>query len=150
VNQDLKPYLVAAVLAFAAWNIGKNSAPKPEVVPDAVTGLTLRGQFIGPTAAKDAADFSVMVDEIAHELSDDGKRPSPWYTTGLQVEELRSRVRIAMMNGESIGTRQPHVKKIVGDYLTAKLGVDPGPLVNRDAWVSALRDVAKESARAAK
>jgi len=150
VKNDLKPYIFALVLAFVAWQLGKNSAPKPEVVPDLATGLILKGQFIGPTAAQDAADFSAMTSEIAHELEDDGKRPTPWYGTGLQVEELRSRVRIAMMDGQSIGARQPHVKKLVGDYLTAKLGVDPGPLVNRDAWVAALRDVAKESARAAK
>jgi hypothetical protein len=146
---DLKPYLFAGLLCLGAWHLGRTSAPRPDVVPEA-PGLVLRGQFIGPTAAADAAMFSALCDELAIELEEDGKRPAPWYTTGIQVEHLRSSAREGRMRGESLGIRQPHVKKLVGDYMTQKLGVNPGELTNRSEWVACFRDIARASANAAK
>lgn len=145
---DLKPYLLVGLLCLGAWHLGRTSAPKPEELPS--SGLNLRGQFVGPTASQDAASFSTLCDELAIELEEDGRRPQPWITTGIQIEEIRSRAREGRMRGESMGARQPHVKKLVGDYMTQRLGVDPGELKNRDVWVATFREIAKEAARASK
>ena len=147
---EIKPYLLAGLLCLLAWNLGRNSALKPEPVPVPTSGLVLKGQFIGPAASQDASMLSALCDELAIELEEDGRRTSPWYTTGIQVEHLRSSAREARLRGESLGSRQPHVKKLVGDYMTQKLGVNPGELTNRSEWVACFRDIARACADAAK
>ena len=147
---DIKPYLLAGCLCLFAWYLGRTSVKAPEPVPVPASGLVLRGQFIGPSASQDAAMLSALCDELAIELEDDGKRPAPWYTTGIQIEELRSRAREGRMRGESLGARQPHAKKLIGDYMTQKLGVNPGELTNRSEWVACFRDISRACADAAK
>lgn len=147
---DPKPYILAAMLCFGAWYAGRATAPTPDIPLVPTSGLSLRGQFIGPTAAQDAAQWSALCDELASRLELDGKRDAPWITTGLQVETLRTCAREAMLDGASLSARQPHVKKIVGDYMTQKLPVNPGELTNRSDWVAVFRDIGKEAANAAK
>lgn len=147
---DPKPYLLAALLCVGAWYVGRSTAPTPEVPLVPVTGLSLRGQFIGPTAAQDAAQWSALCDEMAVKLETDGKKDAPWITTGLQVETLRTCAREAMLDGVSLSARQPHVKKLVGDYMTQKLPINPGELTNRADWVSVFHDIARAAADAAK
>lgn len=146
---DLKPYIFAAVLFAGAYYLGKSSNPTPEI-PPLPAELVLKGQFIGPTASQDAAMLSALCDELAVEIEEDGQKSPPRLTTGLQLEELRTAAREGRMRGESLAARQPHARKLIGDYMTQKLGVDPGEIKNRADWVAAFRTIAKACADAAK
>lgn len=146
---DLKPYIFAAVLFAGAYYLGKSSNSTPEI-PPLPAELVLKGQFIGPTASQDAAMLSALCDELAVEIEEDGQKSQPRLTTGLQLEELRTAAREGRMRGESLAARQPHARKLIGDYMTQKLGVDPGEIKNRADWVAAFRTIAKACADAAK
>lgn len=146
---DLKPYIFAGALVLGAYYLGRTSSPSPEI-PPAPAELVLRGQFIGPTASQDAAMLSALCDELAVQIEEDGRKSSPRLTTGMQLEELRTAAREGRMRGESLAARQPHARKLIGDYMTQKLGVDPGEIKNRADWVSAFRTIAKACADAAK
>lgn len=146
---DIKPYLFAAALCLGAFWLGKSSSKVPEI-PPVPAEIVLRGQFIGPTAAQDAAMLSALCDELAVLIEEDGRKSQPRLTLGLQLEELRAVAREGRMRGESMAARQPHARKIIGDYMTQKLGVDPGEIKNRGDWVTAFRAIAKACADAAK
>lgn len=135
------------LLALAGYlSLGDRTSPPP--APDGP--LVLRGLFVGQDAAEDAAILAAMSAEIADEMEWDGRQPSPLLTTGVAMDELRTRAMDARMAGVSMGDRQQQVRAAVSAYLTDHVGIDGGPLTDaqRAAWVSAYRTIAEAASAA--
>lgn len=127
----------AALAAFVEYG-PRNSTPAPS------GGLSLRGKWIGPAAAEDAAAFSGLCRGIADALEADGSRQQPRITTGVQIED----VRVAAAEGRFLPRRltqeQPHAVAAAGKYLDDVAGMSGGPLdaAARAKWVEAYRALA--------
>lgn len=138
------------VLAAALWLAsGEKTPPSPAPPAD---GLTLRGLFIGPTAADDAVAFGALCDSIADAIDFDGSLESPRLKTGVQFDDLRTTAAVYRMKGVSIGARQPHVRKAIHEYLDQAVGTSGGPVSvdKRRQWVDAFRAIARACADATK
>lgn len=135
--------LVAAAIAFAPQRQSPAPSPTP-VPPDA---FTLKGKFIGPTAAADAATLSALCDELASCIEYDGQHDQR-LKTGVAFDELRIAAREMRCRGDSIGARQPKVRDAVHKFLDDAVGTSGGPVTpeSRAAWVSALRDLSRAAA----
>jgi hypothetical protein len=135
--------LVAAYLAFAP----SRQAPAPTPAPVPPDAFTLRGKFIGPTAAEDAATMSALCGELAECIEYDGKNDQR-LKTGVAFDELRIAAREMRCKGESIGARQPAVRDAVHKFLDDSVGSSGGPVTpeSRAAWVAALRDLSRAAA----
>lgn len=134
--------VAAAVIAFTPHRQAPSPTPAP-VPPDA---FTLRGKFVGPSAATDAAMFAALLGELADCLEQDGQRKDgPRLRTGVAFDELRIAAREARMRGESLGARQPAVRDAVHGFLDQAVGTSGGPVTpeSRNAWVQAYRDLSK-------
>lgn len=137
--------VVAAIaLLFVAYTTYSPAPPAPPPAPEP-TGLSLRGLFVGETAASDAATLAALCDEIAAEIEWDGKQAEPLLKTGVAFDTLRTRAREFRLKGESIGERQPRVADKVAEYLFLEVGDSGGPVEpsQRVAWVAAYRDIAE-------
>lgn len=144
----------AALLAAAAfaWNASSPSpAPTPAPGPPP-GGLVLRGTFVGPDAAADAATVSALMDEIASEIEWDGMQPEPLIRTGVAVDDLRQRARELRCRGVSLGEKHPRARESIKAYLDATAGVSGGPLTpaQRAAWISAYREIGRAAADASR
>jgi hypothetical protein len=139
--------LVAAAIAF----MPQKATPTPQPVPVPPDVFTLRGKFIGPSAASDAATFSALCDELASCIEYDGQHDQR-LKTGVAFDELRIAAREMRCRGESIGARQPQVRDSVHKFLDDAVGSSGGPVTpeSRAAWVSALRDLARAAADVSK
>lgn len=137
-----------AILAWAFTNI--ETAPNPGPVPP--TGLVLRGLFIGPNAFSDAVVLSSLTSEIGDCIEYDGTLPDPRLKTGVAFDDLRIAAREARLRGESLGARQPKVREAIHNYLDEVVGTSGGPVTpaDRAKWVSAMRDISRACADAAK
>lgn len=142
--------LVAA--AAVAWMAGRPAAPGPQPSPPPAPRLDLRGTFVGPEAATDAATVSALLDELASEIEWDGKQPEPLIRTGVAIDDLRQRARELRCRGVSIGDRNPRARDAIRDYLDKNAGRGGGPLTleQRAAWVNAFRDLARAAADASR
>ena len=140
--------LIAAVIAFSP---SRSSTPTPTPVPVPPDSFTLRGKFIGVSAASDAATFSALCAELADCIEYDGSHDQR-LKTGVAFDELRIAAREMRCRGESIGARQPQVRDAVHKFLDDAVGSSGGPVTpeSRAAWVSALRDLARAAADVAK
>ena len=127
-----------AVLAAYVEYGPRNSTPAPG------GEFSLRGKWIGPQAADDAAAFAGLCRGIADALEADGSRQQPRITTGVQVED----VRVAAAEGRFLPRRltqeQPHAVAAAGKYLDEAAGTSGGPLdaAARAKWVQAYRQLA--------
>ena len=139
--------LVAAVIAFLP---GKTS-PQPAPLPVPPSAFTLRGKFIGASAAEDASTMSALCGELAECIEYDGSHDQR-LKTGVAFDDLRIAAREMRCRGESIGARQPAVRDAVHKFLDEAVGSSGGPVTpeSRAAWVSALRDLARAAADVAK
>ena len=135
--------VVAAAIAF----MPSKPAPTPQPAPVPPDAFTLRGKFIGPTAAEDAATMSALCGELASCIEYDGQHDQR-LKTGVAFDELRIAAREMRCRGESIGARQPQVRDAVHKFLDDSVGSSGGPVTpeSRAAWVSALRDLARAAA----
>jgi hypothetical protein len=135
--------VVAAAIAF----MPSKPAPTPQPVPVPPDAFTLRGKFIGPTAAEDAATMSALCGELASCIEYDGQHDQR-LKTGVAFDELRIAAREMRCRGESIGARQPQVRDAVHKFLDDAVGSSGGPVTSesRAVWVSALRDLARAAA----
>ncbi len=135
--------LVAAAIAF----MPSKATPTPQPAPVPPDAFTLRGKFIGPSAASDAATFSALCDELASCIEYDGSHDQR-LKTGVAFDELRIAAREMRCRGESIGARQPQVRDAVHKFLDDAVGSSGGPVTpeSRAAWVAALRDLARAAA----
>ena len=136
--------VVAAAISFMP---SRSSTPKPDPAPAPPDAFSLRGKFIGPTAAEDAATMSALCGELADCIEYDGSHDQR-LKTGVAFDELRVAARELRCKGESIGARQPQVRDGVHKFLDDAVGSSGGPVTpeSRAAWVSALRDLARAAA----
>jgi hypothetical protein len=127
-----------AVLAAYVEYGPRNSTPAPG------GEFSLRGKWIGPAAAEDAAAFAGLCRGIADALEADGSRQQPRITSGVQVED----VRVAAAEGRFLPRRltqeQPHAVAAAGKFLDEVAGTSGGPLdaAARAKWVQAYRQLA--------
>lgn len=137
--------ILAALVAGAALAAAIEFAPRPATppVPDA-GGLSLRGKFVGPDAADDAAAMAGLCRGIADALAADGSRPEPRVRTGVGVEDLRLAAAEGRFLPRSLSREQPHVAAAAGRYLDEVVGTSGGPLdaTTRARWVEAYRALA--------
>jgi hypothetical protein len=143
------------MIAFAIRESGTPPAPAPGPAP--VVGLDLRGRFVGPDAAADAAVTAALLEELADKIQWDGLpqdqegRPKePRLRTGAAFDDLRRAARELRCEGVSLGARQPAVKDEIKRYLDAEVGTDGGPVdaKKRSAWVYAFKSIAQAAREA--
>lgn len=145
---DSRHLAAAALVLAAAWSYTSQSpaTPKPEPM-----GFSLRGKFVGPDAARDAAILAALCDELAGEIEWDMQQDDPLLKTGVAFDELRVRSRILLCRGESLGAKHPLVRDAIERHLNDVAGKFGGPLTTEQKaqWVAAYRQVARaaEAAR---
>ena len=136
--------LAGAVLAAAVEFWPRSASPVP------AAALDLRGKFIGPSAAEDAAAFAGLCHGIAEALAADASKPTPRITTGVHVEDLRIAASEGRFLPRSLSRDQPHAVAAAGRYLDDVAGTSGGPLAvdARQRWVEAFRELARAAEEA--
>ena len=147
------PLTLLAILAaggMVAFSIRENGKPAPAPVPAPVVGLDLRGKFVGPDAAVDAASVAALLEELAGQIEWDGQQTEPRLRTGAAFDDLRRAARELRTRGVSLGARQPAVRDEIKRFLDAEAGTEGGPVdaAARAKWVRAYRAVAAAAAEA--
>jgi hypothetical protein len=151
ISVDPRHVAAAALLLAAAFSYAnRHATPAPPPAPLPPDAFSLRGAFVGATAAEDAAMLSALLSELADCIEFDGKTAEPRLKTGVAFDDLRIAAREARMKGESLGDRQPKVKAAVHQFLDQAVGTSGGPVTaeSRRAWVLAFRDLAEAAAEA--
>jgi hypothetical protein len=117
-----------------------------------VVGLDLRGRFVGPGAATDAAITASLLEELSEQIAWDGQQAEPRLKSGAAFDDLRRAARELRCRGVSLGARQPAVRDAIKTYLDAQVGTDGGPVDagQRAAWVAAFRAVAQAAGEASR
>jgi hypothetical protein len=144
--------IVVCFMAFSLlWN-RDNPAPSPAPGPAPVVGIDLRGRFVGPDAASDAALTAALLEELAGQIEWDGQQTEPRMKTGAAFDDLRRAARELRCRGVSLGARQPAVRDEIKRYLDAEAGTEGGPVdaAARAKWVRAYRAVAQAAAEASR
>jgi hypothetical protein len=115
-----------------------------------VVGLDLRGRFVGPDAATDAATTAALLEELAGQIEWDGQHTEPRLRTGAAFDDLRRAARELRTRGVSLGARQPAVRDEIKRFLDAEAGTEGGPVdaAARTKWVKAYRAVSQAAAEA--
>jgi hypothetical protein len=149
------PLTLAAILAaggMVAWSLHDRPAPAPPGPPGPapVVGLDLRGRFVGPDAATDAATTAALLEELAGQIEWDGSQAEPRLRTGAAFDDLRRSARELRTRGVSLGARQPAVRDAIKTFLDAEAGTEGGPVdaAARAKWVRAYRAVSAAAAEA--
>jgi hypothetical protein len=137
--------VLAGLLLFAAVAAAievRNPMTPPAPAPDGA--ITLRGKWIGPQAAEDAATFAGLCHGLADALEVDGTRQQPRITTGVQIEDVRIAAAEGRFLPRQLTRDQPHAVAAAGRYLDEHAGASGGPIdaTSRAQWVKALRDLA--------
>jgi hypothetical protein len=140
---------IAALALSAFWNQGNQPAPP---APSPVVGLDLRGRFVGPEAASDAAATSALLEELAEVIAYDGQQAEPRLKSGAAFDDLRRAARELRTRGVSLGARQPAVRDAIKAFLDQQVGTDGGPVdaAQRAKWVAAFRAVGQAAAEASR
>ena len=152
----VSPLLLGAILlpwCLVAWTHLVQTAPAPTPpAPAPVSGLDLRGRFVGPDAATDAGLTAALLEELADAIAFDGSQAEPRLRTGAAFDDLRRAARELRTRGVSLGARQPAVRDAIKTYLDAQVGTDGGPVdaAQRAAWVAAFKAVAQAAAEASR
>jgi hypothetical protein len=142
--------LAAAAVAWSSSRPAPQPTPAPGPAPD--SKIVLRGKFVGPDAAADAAATSALLDELAAEIEWDAMQTEPLIRTGQAVYELRARARELRCRGVSLGEKHPRARDAIKEFLDQAAGESGGPLTpeQRSAWVAAYREIARAAADAAR
>jgi hypothetical protein len=140
-----------AMVAFAIRET-RTPAPAPAPGPAPVVGLDLRGRFVGPDAATDAALTAALLEELAGQIEWDGQQTEPRLKTGAAFDDLRRAARELRCRGVSLGARQPAVRDAIKAFLDAEAGTEGGPVdaAARAKWVRAYRAVAQAAEEASR
>jgi hypothetical protein len=117
-----------------------------------VVGLDLRGRFVGPDAAADAATTAALLEELAGAIEWDGQQAEPRLRTGAAFDDLRRSARELRTRGVSLGARQPAVRDEIKRFLDSEAGTEGGPVdaASRAKWVRAYRAVSQAAAEASR
>jgi hypothetical protein len=147
------PLTLLAILAagaMIAFSIRESGTPAPAPGPVPVVGLDLRGRFVGPDAAADAATTAALLDELAGQIEWDGSQAEPRLRTGAAFDDLRRAARELRTRGVSLGARQPAVRDAIKTFLDSEAGTEGGPVdaASRAKWVRAYRAVSQAAAEA--
>jgi len=147
------PLTLLAILAagaMVAFAIRETRTPAPAPGPTPVVGLDLRGRFVGPDAAADAATTAALLEELAGQIEWDGSQTEPRLRTGAAFDDLRRSARELRTRGVSLGARQPAVRDEIKRFLDAEAGTEGGPVdaAARAKWVRAYRAVSQAAAEA--
>ena len=154
------PLTLLAILAagaMVAFSIRESGTPPAPPAPAPVVGLDLRGRFVGPEAAADAATTSALLEELAGwieydalPVDNEGRPKEPRLKTGAAFDDLRRAAREGRCRGVSLGARQPAVRDAIKGFLDAQVGTDGGPVdaVQRAKWVAAFRTVGQAAGEA--
>jgi hypothetical protein len=147
------PLTLLAILAaggMVAFAIRESRTPSPGPGPAPVVGLDLRGRFVGPDAATDAALTAALLEELAGQIEWDGQQTEPRLKTGAAFDDLRRAARELRCRGVSLGARQPAVRDEIKRFLDAEAGTEGGPVdaAARAKWVKAYRAVSAAAAEA--
>ena len=147
------PLTLLAILAaggMVAFAIRETRTPSPAPVPAPVVGLDLRGRFVGPDAAADAATTAALLEELAGQIEWDGSQAEPRLRTGAAFDDLRRAARELRTRGVSLGARQPAVRDEIKRFLDSEAGTEGGPVdaAARAKWVKAYRAVSAAAAEA--
>lgn len=152
----VSPLLLGAILVpwglLAFSHFQKPESPDAPPDPAPAAGLDLRGRFVGPDAAHDAATTAALLAELADVVEFDGRQQTPRIATGAAVHDLRTAARELRCRGVRLGDRQPAVRDAIKAFLDERAGTDGGPLDadERAKWVAAYREVAKAAEAAAR
>jgi len=140
----------ALVTALAWHTLHDRPAPHPAPGPAPVVGLDLRGRFVGPDAAADAATTAALLEELAGQIEWDGQQTEPRLRTGAAFDDLRRSARELRTRGVSLGARQPAVRDAIKAFLDSEAGTEGGPVdaAARAKWVRAYRAVSQAAAEA--
>jgi hypothetical protein len=142
--------IVVCFMAFSLlWN-RDNPDPSPAPGPAPLLGLDLRGRFVGPDAATDAATTAALLEELAGQIEWDGQQTEPRLRTGAAFDDLRRAARELRTRGVSLGARQPAVRDEIKRFLDSEAGTEGGPVdaAARAKWVRAYRAVSAAAAEA--
>jgi len=147
------PLTLLAILAagaMIAFAIRETRTPAPAPTPVPVVGLDLRGRFVGPDAATDAATTAALLEELAGQIEWDGSQTEPRLRTGAAFDDLRRSARELRTRGVSLGARQPAVRDAIKTFLDAEAGTEGGPVdaAARAKWVRAYRAVSQAAEEA--
>ena len=154
------PLTLLAILAaggMVAWSLHDRPAPSPAPGPAPVVGLDLRGRFVGPDAAADAAVTAALLGALADDIEYDGlpvdkegNPKEPRLKTGASFGDLRRIAREIRCQGVSLGARQPAVRDEIKRFLDQEAGTEGGPVdaAARARWVKAYRAVSQAAAEA--
>ena len=151
---DRSRYLLAGCLvlgALFAWVVDRPASPiDPAPLPPEPLPVVLRGKFVGPTGAEDAATIASICAELADEIAWDGKQAEPFFKNAVQLDALRTRSRELRCRGVSIGERQPAARDAIHAYLDSSVGTAGGPISDqkRAQYVEAYRILARAAADA--
>jgi hypothetical protein len=147
-NYPVIPWLIVAALLWMHLQDRPTPAPAPGPAP--VVGLNLRGLFVGPDAAADAATTAALLEELAGAIEWDGQQAEPRLRTGAAFDDLRRAARELRTRGVSLGARQPAVRDAIKTFLDAEAGTEGGPVdaAARAKWVRAYRTVSAAAAEA--
>jgi hypothetical protein len=140
--------IAVCFMAFSLFWKRENPAPAPGPAP--VVGLDLRGRFVGPDAAADAATTAALLEELAGQIEWDGSQTEPRLRTGAAFDDLRRAARELRTRGVSLGARQPAVRDAIKTFLDAEAGTEGGPVdaASRARWVKAYRAVSQAATEA--
>jgi hypothetical protein len=156
------PLTLLAILAagaMVAFAIRETRTPAPAPGPAPVVGLDLRGRFVGPDAAADAATTAALLEELAGwieydalPVDNEGRPKEPRLKTGAAFDDLRRAAREGRCRGVSLGARQPAVRDAIKTFLDAEAGTEGGPVDSaaRAKWVKAYRAVSQAAAEASR
>jgi hypothetical protein len=140
---------IAIALALGALAFWLNQKPEvqPAPKPNVPVAIDLSGSFDGPDAAVDCAIVAAMASEIADVIEWDGMQSEPLLTTGVALDQMRTRTREFLCKGVSLGEKYPLLRQKVASYLDEQVGNDGGELTPaaRDKWVKAYRDIARSA-----
>ena len=145
-------HIAAALLAGAAILTYVNQDQAAPPAPPEPSGFSLRGKFVGPDAAADAATTAALFDELASEMEWDAIQADPMLKTGVAFDELRRRARLLLCRGVSLGDKHPRAREAIKAFLDSAAGTSGGPLTpeQRAKWVAAFREVGRAAADASR
>jgi len=141
--------LIIAVIA-GIWWMSQPGPAEPTPAPQPPGELDLAGAFSGETAADDAAIVAALAGELADCIEWDQMTADPVLTTGVALDQLRTRSREFRCDGRILGEQHPELARRVGDYLDAKLGNAGGPVTPEQLskWVSCYREIERAASNA--
>jgi hypothetical protein len=134
--------LAGALLAGVVELLHRPEHPQPAPAP-APGVLSLRGAWVGPTAADDASAFAGLCRGMVRSLEIDLEKGR--ITTGVQIEDLRVAACEGAFLPRSLSRDQPAAMAIVGRYLDTTVGKSGGPVdeSRKREWIAALEALAQ-------